>query len=47
MPDLRIENVPADLIRELKIKAATDGVTLRQLVIMAAEKIVGRKAGKA
>ena len=45
MPDLSIENVPADLIRELKIKAATDGITLRALLIQAAEKMLGRKAG--
>jgi plasmid stability protein len=45
MPDLRIENVDAELVRELKIKAAKEGTSVRKIIIAAAEKAVGRKAG--
>jgi plasmid stability protein len=44
MAILRIEKFPDDLYRELKIKAATEGTTVKAIVIGAAEKAVGRKA---
>lgn len=40
-----VENFPDDLHRALKVKAATDGTTVKALLILAAEKLLGRKAG--
>lgn len=45
MADLRIEGFPADLLRDLKIKAATEQTSVKALMIAAAEKLLGRKAG--
>jgi plasmid stability protein len=44
MAELRIEKVPADLHRLLKMKAASEGTSVREIIIEAAWKAVG--AGK-
>ncbi len=41
MAELRIEKVPADLHRLLKVKAAQEGTSVRQIIIEAAWKAVG------
>ena len=45
MAELRIEKVPPDLHRLLKMKAAADGTSVREIIIEAAWKAVGH--GKA
>jgi len=45
MAQLRIEGFPDDLLRALKVKAAQEGTSVKALMIAAAEKIIGRKAG--
>ena len=45
MAQLRIEGFPDDLHRALKVKAAQEGTSVKALMIAAAEKIIGRKAG--
>lgn len=47
MADLRVEKIPDELLRALKIRAAQEGTTLRALVIELLTAAVGRKAGKA
>lgn len=47
MAQLRIEGFPDELLRELKVKAAQEDTTVKALMIGMAEKVVGRKAGKA
>ncbi len=42
-----IEGFPDDLYHELKIKAATERTSVKALLIAAAKKSLGRKAGKA
>jgi len=44
MADLRLENVPEDLIVELKIKAAKEKSNVRAVVIAACWKAVGKVA---
>ena len=46
MAQLRIEGFPDDLLRDLKVKAAMERTTLKAVVIAAAEKALGRKAGE-
>ncbi len=43
MPDMRIEHVPEDLLRELKVAAATHSTTVRALVIAAIERVTGHQ----
>ena len=43
---LVVENFPPDLERALKIKAAQEGINVKALVILAVERLLGRKAGK-
>lgn len=45
MSRLVIENFPDELHRALKVMAAQQGTTVKALLIAAAEKVVGRKAG--
>lgn len=45
MADLRIEGFPDDLYRALKVKAAQEDTTVKALMIAAAEKLFGKKAG--
>jgi hypothetical protein len=40
-----IEDFPPDLLVDLKIKAATEHTSVKALLIQAAEKMLGRKAG--
>jgi plasmid stability protein len=48
MAELRIENVPADLHKLLKVMAAQNGTSVREIIIEAAWKAVGRTGkGKA
>ncbi len=42
-----IEDFPPDLLEELKIKAVREKTSVKALLIGAAEKLLGRKAGKA
>jgi hypothetical protein len=44
---LVIEDFPPDLLRELKIKAVNEKSSVKALLIEAAGKLLGRKAGKA
>ena len=44
--ELRVENVPADLMRDLKIKAAREDTSVRAIIIDAAKKAVDQKALK-
>ena len=46
MADLRIERFPEDLLRELKVKAAQEDTTVKALMILAAEKLLGKKTAK-
>jgi hypothetical protein len=41
------EGFPDNLYRELKVKAAQEGTTVKALMIAAAEKLIGRKVGRA
>ncbi len=43
MPVLHIRNFPPDLLKALKVQAAQEGITLRELVIRA----LGKSAVKA
>ena len=45
MAQLRIEGFPPELLRALKVKAAQEGTTIKAIMIAAAGKAVGRKAG--
>jgi plasmid stability protein len=45
MARLVVEDFPDDLHRALKIRAASEGTSVKALVIEAAEKLLGRKAG--
>lgn len=40
-----IEDFPPDLLQELKIRAVREGTSLKAVLIQAAEKLLGRKAG--
>jgi plasmid stability protein len=44
MPRFVIDGFPEDLLRELKIKAATENTSVKALLIAAAEKLLGKKA---
>jgi hypothetical protein len=44
---LVIEDFPPDLLKELKIKAVNESTSVKALLIGAAEKLLGKKAGKA
>jgi plasmid stability protein len=46
MAELRIEKVPDELHRLLKMKAAADRTTVRELIIEMAWKAVGKAGGK-
>ena len=46
MADLRVEKIPDELLRALKVRAAQEGTTLRALVVELLTAAVGRKAGK-
>lgn len=45
MARMVIENFPDDLYHALKIKAATEQTSVKAIMIAAAEKALGRKAG--
>jgi len=46
MARLVVEGFPDELFRDLKVKAAQEGTTVKALVIAMAEKAIGKKAGK-
>jgi plasmid stability protein len=46
MSELSIKNFPEELLKHLKVAAAQEGITLRELVVAALENSVKQKKAK-
>jgi plasmid stability protein len=46
MSELSIKNFPEELLKHLKVAAAQEGITLRELVVAALENSVKQKKSK-
>jgi plasmid stability protein len=46
MADLRIENIPEDMLHALKVRAAQERTTVKALVLEGCRRVLAGKGGK-